>query len=46
MNPAAHNNVYLFSAYVVVWVVHSLYAFSLFSRSRRMKREYRELKRD
>ena len=46
MNPAAHNNVYLFSAYVAVWVVHSIYAFSLFSRGRRIKREYRELNRN
>jgi CcmD family protein len=42
MNPAA-NNAYLYSAYAVVWIIHCLYAFSLMSRARRMKREAREL---
>jgi CcmD family protein len=43
MNPASANNAYLYAAYIVVWAVHGLYAFSLFSRARRMKREAREL---
>lgn len=44
MNPAASaNNAYLYAAYIVVWVVHCVYAFSLMSRARRMKREFREL---
>jgi CcmD family protein len=42
MNPGA-NNAYLYAAYIVVWVIHCAYAFSLVSRSRRMKREAREL---
>lgn len=42
MNPGA-NNAYLYSAYIVVWVIHCVYAFSLLSRGRRMKRETREL---
>ena len=42
MNPSA-NNAYLYAAYVVVWVVHCVYAFSLASRARRMKREASEL---
>jgi CcmD family protein len=42
MNPSA-NNAYLYAAYVVVWVVHCVYAFSLASRARRMKREAGEL---
>jgi CcmD family protein len=41
----AANNVYLHSAYIVVWVVHCAYAFTLFSRGKRMKRELRELHR-
>jgi CcmD family protein len=45
MNGAANNNVYLYAAYVVVWVIHCLYAFSLMSRGKRMKRESRELSR-
>jgi hypothetical protein len=45
MNGAANNNVYLYAAYVVVWGVHCLYAFSLVSRGKRMKRESRELNR-
>ncbi len=43
MNPGANNNIYLYSAYIVVWVIHCVYAFSLVSRARRMKREAREL---
>jgi CcmD family protein len=43
MTPASANNGYLIAAYIVVWVIHSLYAFSLVSRARRMKRESREL---
>jgi CcmD family protein len=43
MNPAANNNAYLYAAYIVVWVIHSVYALSLFSRGRHMKREAREL---
>jgi CcmD family protein len=43
MNPAANNNAYLYAAYIVVWVIHCAYAFSLMSRGRRMKREAREL---
>ncbi len=39
----ANNNAYLYSAYVVVWVIHCVYALSLVSRSRRMKRELAEL---
>ncbi len=44
MNSAA-NNSYLYAAYIVVWVIHGLYFFSLVSRSRRLKREARELER-
>ena len=36
---------YLYAAYIVVWVVHSIYAFTLVSRGRRIKRESRELNR-
>jgi CcmD family protein len=43
MNSAANNNGYLYAAYIVVWVVHLVYACSLVSRSMRMKRELREL---
>ncbi len=43
MNPAANNNAYLYAAYIVVWVIHCVYAFTLMSRGRRMKREAREL---
>jgi len=42
MNPA-NNSVYLYSAYLVVWVIHLAYAFTLVSRGKRMKRELREL---
>ena len=42
MNASA-NNGYLYAAYIVVWVILGVYAFSLMSRSRRMKRESREL---
>ncbi len=45
MNGAANNNVYLYAAYIVVWTVHVIYAFSLVSRNKRMKRESRELNR-
>lgn len=45
MNPAANNNAYLYSAYIVVWVIHLVYAYSLMSRGKRMKRETRELNR-
>jgi len=44
MNGTA-NNAYLYAAYIVVWVVHLGYAFSLLSRGKRMKRETRELSR-
>jgi CcmD family protein len=40
-----NNNAYLYAAYIVVWVVHAIYAFSLFSRGKRMKREFGELNR-
>jgi len=43
MNGAANNNAYLYAAYVVVWVIHIAYALTLVSRSKRMKRETREL---
>jgi CcmD family protein len=43
MNGAASNNAYLYAAYIVVWVVHLVYAFTLVSRGKRMKREAREL---
>lgn len=45
MNPAANNNAYLYAAYIVVWVVHTIYAIGLINRGRRMKRELRELNR-
>jgi CcmD family protein len=45
VNGAANNNAYLYAAYIVVWVVHSFYVFTLVSRSKRMKRELRELNR-
>ena len=41
----ASSNAYLYAAYIVVWVIHCVYAFSLMSRSKRMKRETRELSR-
>jgi CcmD family protein len=44
MNHAA-NNVYLYAAYIVVWVVHCVYAFTLVSRGKRMQREHKELSR-
>ena len=40
----ASSNAYLYAAYIVVWVVHVLYAFTLLSRAKRMKREQRELR--
>lgn len=45
MNGVANNNAYLYAAYIVVWVIHCAYALSLVSRSKRMKRETRELNR-
>jgi CcmD family protein len=45
MNGAANNNAYLYSAYIVVWVIHLVYAFTLMSRGKRMKSESRELNR-
>jgi CcmD family protein len=44
MSGANHNG-YLYAAYIVVWVVHSLYAYTLVSRGRRIQREGRELNR-
>jgi CcmD family protein len=44
MNGGNHN-AYLYAAYIVVWVVHSIYAYTLISRSQRLKRESRELHR-
>jgi CcmD family protein len=44
MNHAA-NNVYLYAAYIVVWVVHCVYALTLVNRGKRMKRELKELRR-
>jgi CcmD family protein len=48
VNPAvnAANNVYLYAAYAVVWVIHCAYALSLVNRSKRLQREARELKRN
>ena len=43
MNPT-NGNAYLYAAYIVVWAVHSLYAYSLLSRARRLRREAAELK--
>ncbi len=43
MNGAANNNAYLYAAYIVVWSVHLIYAWSLVSRGKRMKRESKEL---
>jgi CcmD family protein len=45
MNTAVNNNAYLYAAYIVVWVVHCVYACTLISRGKRMRREMRELKR-
>ncbi len=42
MNPS-NGNAYLYAAYIVVWAVHSLYAYSLLSRARRIRREAAEL---
>ena len=41
----ANDNAYLYAAYAVVWIVHSVYALTLFNRGKRMKRESRELNR-
>jgi CcmD family protein len=40
-----NGNIYLYAAYIVVWVVHSIYAFTLVSRGKRMQREHKELSR-
>ena len=45
MNGSHHNDVYLYAAYIVVWVVHSVYAFTLVSRGNRLKRDSQELNR-
>jgi CcmD family protein len=45
MNGAVNHDAYLYAAYIVVWVVHLTYAFSLVSRGKRMKREVNELNR-
>jgi CcmD family protein len=45
MNATVNNNAYLYAAYIVVWVVHCVYACTLISRSKRMRREMRELSR-
>jgi CcmD family protein len=45
MPPAAHSLVYLYAAYAVVWVIHCVYAFSLVSRGKRIRREEQELHR-
>jgi CcmD family protein len=45
MNVPANANSYLYAAYIVVWVVHCIYALTLVSRGKRMKRESRELSR-
>jgi CcmD family protein len=44
MNNPAHN-VYLYAAYIVVWVIHCAYALTLVSRGKRMQREQKELHR-
>lgn len=41
----SNHDVYLYAAYIVVWVVHSFYACTLVSRGKRLKRESRELNR-
>jgi CcmD family protein len=43
MNGAANNDAYLYAAYIVVWTVHLIYAWSLVSRGKRMRRESHEL---
>jgi len=45
MNPS-NGNAYLYAAYIVVWAVHSLYAYSLLSRARRIRREAAELENE
>ncbi len=40
-----NHDVYLYAAYIVVWVVHCVYAFTLVSRGKRIERESRELGR-
>ncbi len=44
MNVANHD-AYLYAAYIIVWVVHSVYACTLLSRGKRIGRESRELNR-
>jgi CcmD family protein len=47
MNPLPPNaNHYLYAAYAVVWVIHTCYALTLYTRGKRLERESRELKRD
>jgi CcmD family protein len=48
MNPPqiAHAEVFLYAAYIVVWVIHCGYALTLVSRGKRLQRESRELKRN
>jgi len=47
MNPLPPNaENYLYAAYVVVWVIHCLYALSLVNRGKRLQRESRELRRN
>lgn len=47
MNTVNHaaGTVYLYAAYIVVWVVHCTYAYTLVSRGKRLKRERKELDR-
>lgn len=40
-----NNDAYLYAAYIAVWVIHSVYAITLVSRGKRIKRESRELNR-
>lgn len=44
MNGPNHD-AYLYAAYIVVWIVHCVYACTLVSRGRRLRRESRELNR-
>ncbi len=41
----SNHDAYLYAAYIVVWVVHSVYVGTLVSRGKRIKRESRELNR-
>lgn len=45
MNPSPNGNAYLYAAYIVVWVIHAVYAFTLYSRAQRLKREAVELEK-